>query len=339
MAIPNYGLLKGKAIDSRAGSGSSPHYQVHLVDDTTDYRIAINVKSKLAPSELLFCLDEHFSHPLLAELVRQPFGFTRLASNPGGVALDYIRGNLFDRSAMRPIACSIPGPDNDLNDKIDAWIRRAIGDEQAEVYAFGARWGPEEQKKDRYFGFLPGNGIHDIHMNQGSSGRFAGDNGVWQDGALLLHFPAIPGAGGGEQWPGQWVALFLAFQSQCWHTDDETGQCIEAAGELAAVRIVAALVNPAGHDSGQETVTLLNASPETMDLDGWAIADAGKRRSPIRGLVLAPGATGVVHLDGSGALLGNRGGIITLLDRAGIKRHGVSYTREQAARSGWTIVF
>ncbi len=339
MAIPNYGVLKGKAINSRAGTGASPHYQVHLVDDTTDYRIAINVKSKQAPSELLFLLDEDFSHPLLADLVRQPLGFTRLARNPGGVALDYIRGNLFDRDRMRPLAHSIPGPDNDLNEKIDGHIRRAIGDEQAVVYAFGARWGPEPQKKDRCFGFLPGNGIHDIHMNQGSVGRFAGDNGVWQDGGLLIHFPAIVRHDGSEAWPEQWVALFLAFQSQCWHTDDGTGQCIgEDRGE-PVVRIIGALVNPAGRDPGQETVTLLNASPETMDLDGWAIADAGKRRTPIRGLVLAPGATGVVHLDGSGALLGNRGGIITLLDRDGRKRHGVAYTRRQASRSGWTIVF
>ncbi len=339
MAIPNYGVLKGKAIGSLAGMGASPHYQVHLVDDTTDYRIAINVRSRTAPSELLYLLDEHFSHPLLEELVKQPFGFTRLGRNPGGLALDYIRGNLLDRQRMRPLAHSIPGPDNDLNEKIDTHIRRAIGDERAVVYAFGARWGPEPQRKDRYFGFLPGNGIHDIHMNQGSSGRFAGDNGVWQDGAVLIHFPAIRGEDGNEVWPDQWVALFLAFQSQCWHTDDETGQCIETAETRAAVRIIGALVNPAGNDPGHETVTLLNASPESVDLDGWAIADAGKHRSPIRNLALPPGGTGVVALDGSGARLGNRGGIITLLDRAGIKRHGVSYTRAQAGRPGWTIVF
>ena len=39
------------------------------------------------------------------------------------------------------------------------------------------------------------------------------DNGVWQDGALLLHFAAR----------GQWVGIFLAFQSQAWQTDDQTG--------------------------------------------------------------------------------------------------------------------
>ena len=37
--------------------------------------------------------------------------------------------------------------------------------------------------------------------------------------------------------------------------------------------------------------------------------------------------------------LGNQGGIITLLDTHGLKVHGVSYTKEQAQREGWTIVF
>ncbi len=46
-----------------------------------------------------------------------------------------------------------------------------------------------------------------------------------------------------------------------------------------------------------------------------------------------------MQLDGQGALLGNKGGIITLLDPEGIKIHGVSYTKQQAGQPGWTIVF
>lgn len=40
---------------------------------------------------------------------------------------------------MHPLAYDIPGPDNDLNEKINAYIQRAIADEYAEVYAFGVR--------------------------------------------------------------------------------------------------------------------------------------------------------------------------------------------------------
>ncbi len=352
MSLDRYGVLRGTAISSRVGLGGSPHYQVHIVDDLNDYRIAVNVKSKVSPSELLYIVDDDFKHPITDLLTGLQPGFTRLASQPGGVALDFIRGNLFDATRMRPLSHDIPGPDNDLNEKIDNVIRRAIGDETAVVYAFGQRWGPEERKKDAYFGFLPGNGIHDIHMNQGNSGQFRKDNGVWQDGALIVHFPAV--TLGADIWPEQWVAVFLAFQSQAWHTDDQTGDALAepppvvtptpipapAPGERDNhIRIIAALVNPEGHDPGLETVTLLNTTPITMDLDGWSIADKNKRKSVLRGISLDPGETIRITLDGQGAQLSNDGGIISLLDAQGVKIDGVSYTRDQARKERWTLAF
>jgi uncharacterized protein YukJ len=45
MPIKNYGVLKGKAIDSRNGMGENPHFQVLISDDDMLYRIAVNVKS------------------------------------------------------------------------------------------------------------------------------------------------------------------------------------------------------------------------------------------------------------------------------------------------------
>ena len=30
--------------------------------------------------------------------------------------------------------------------------------------------------------------IHDIHMNQGNVEKWKGDNGIWQDGGILIHF-------------------------------------------------------------------------------------------------------------------------------------------------------
>ena len=92
------------------------------------------------------------------------------------------------------------------------------------------------------------------------------DDGVWQDGGLILHFPSTD----------QWVAIFLAFQSQAWHTDDRTGHRLEEPGPTEPdfrVRIVAALVNPIGPAPERETVTLLNATPQAIDLAGWQIAD------------------------------------------------------------------
>ena len=37
--------------------------------------------------------------------------------------------------------------------------------------------------------------------------------------------------------------------------------------------------------------------------------------------------------------LSNGGCIITLLDREGLKIHGVSYTKEDAARESWLVLF
>ena len=46
MSLKNYGVLKGKVIDSRDGMGASPHFQILLVDEDLRHRIAINVRSK-----------------------------------------------------------------------------------------------------------------------------------------------------------------------------------------------------------------------------------------------------------------------------------------------------
>ena len=166
---------------------------------------------------------------------------------------------------MRPLPPDVSGPDNDLADLLDHYVTRAIAD-AARSTRSGSAGGPRRAKADKTFGFRPGNGVHDIHMNQGNSPRFQGDDGVWQDGALLIHLPA----------EARWVGIFLAFQSQAWHTDDVTGHTIGGAphgAPAAAVPIVAALVNPAGPAPERETVLLLNASPSPVDLSGWRIAD------------------------------------------------------------------
>jgi uncharacterized protein YukJ len=335
MPLRSYGVLAGRAVDRRReGSKDTPHFQMQLTDDVgTHYRIAVNVQSQQAPSDLLYAAIEDFRHPLTGLLPEVGAGWTPLPSQPGAASLDYIRGNLFDPGQLRRLPPDLPGPDNDLADLLDHYVERAISDPAAGVYAFGQRWGPEPGMPDKIFGFRPGNGVHDIHMNQGNAGRFQADDGIWQDGGLLLRFP-------GES---RWVAVFLAFQSQAWHTDDVTGHTITTAPPRPGpgdtrVRIVAALVNPAGPAPEAETVTLLNASPEPVDLTGWRLVDRWQRALALPAGGLAAGAT--LAFPVSGALqLGNGGGAITLLDPAGLKVHGVSYTREQSRLEGWTITF
>ena len=207
MPLKNYGVLKGKAIKSRMGKD---HYQILMQDDNdTKYRVAVNVKSKEFPSEVLYLVSEDFKSENITKLQNLKSGFTEIVHNNPPIALDYYRGKLFNFKDMIPLPPIIPGDDNDLNEKIEHYIKEAI-DNDAIIYAFGQRWGPENNKPDKYFKFTPGNGIHDIHMNQGSIGQFAKDNGIWQDGGILIHFENTQ----------KWVGIFLAFQSQTLPTDE-----------------------------------------------------------------------------------------------------------------------
>ncbi|MFC7528713.1 DUF2278 family protein [Actinoplanes sp. GCM10030250] len=340
MPLKRYGVLRAAVIDRRIETTDTPHYQIHLRAAGVDYRAAVNVRSQQSPPDLLYLGLDRFQHPVTDKLRDLPDGFNELESRSGGTALDYIRGNLFQREQMRPVPTAAPGPENDLGDFLDHYVQRALGDPGARAYVFGEAWGPEQNKPDKIFGFAPGNGVHDVHMNQGNAGQFAGDNGVHQDGALLLHFPAAD----------DWVAVFLAFQSQVFHTDDITGHPLSTVPHPGPgpgpsepdhlIRIVAALVNPVGPAPEPETVTLLNASPAEIDLTGWSLVSPTTQpvsRQPLEGR-LGAGAIVQVHLTPPAAL-GNRGGTLTLLDADGLKVDGVAWTADQGRREGWTVVF
>ncbi|HEU0015356.1 MAG TPA: DUF2278 family protein [Longimicrobium sp.] len=365
MGIRNYGVLKGRIDECRQERDDrAPHYEIHARAAAQDFRVSINVlSSDPGRPELLAFVDDDFRHPITQRLAGLDEGYHR-ADRQYGLAVDYVRGGMVDRERMRVIPHDRPGADNDLNDKLHALLRRAIDDPDVEVYAFGSRWGPEHRDRDAVFRFLPGNGVHDIHMNQGTPERshHARDNGVWQDGALFVHFRD----------EGRWAAVFLAFQTQSWETDDTTGH--PRAGDRSehgrrghddrqpagrhdprhspprearpapkrvkvgeGVRIVAAEINPAGDDRGLETVTLHNTSPRPVSIHGWAIDNGEDARHPLEG-VLAPDARLVVRLPVDVAL-GNRGGVIALLDATGRPVDGVTYTRDHARDEGRLVRF
>ena len=300
---------------ARAGS-DSPHYQVRLSDGgRRELSAAVNVLSQESPSELLYLVVDDLQPPDHRRIGGLAGRLARAAAQPAAASTSSAATS-FDRAAMRSLPPDVAGPDNDLADLLDHYVQRAIADPDARVYAFGERWGPETVR-DKIFGFKPGNGVHDIHMNQGNSARFRGDDGVWQDGGLLH---ALPGA-------SRWVGIFLAFQSQAWHTDD-THRPRDRRRPADARRrrrrepvrgraILAAMVNPDGGSPERETVLLLNASPQRgrpqrlaarrpHEADCAVPAGAARRR---RRAQRACCATNVQ--------LGNKGGSITLLDKAG----------------------
>ena len=83
MPLRHYGVLKGSVVDARREDDpDTPHYQVHVCAEGASYRVAVNVKSKMSPSELLFLVDYSFQHPLTAGLPGLPHGFTELQREP-----------------------------------------------------------------------------------------------------------------------------------------------------------------------------------------------------------------------------------------------------------------
>ncbi|MEP6538785.1 MAG: YukJ family protein [Bryobacteraceae bacterium] len=211
-----YGVLKG-TVSGHLRNADDDHYQILLSAGNTMYRIAVNVQSSLKPPDLLFQSLTSIPASLTKELTGLPPGFKKLASKRGGLAQDFVRGGLIKPDKFKVVPGDIPGVDNDLKDSMEDAVVAAMSEAGTFLYAFGAKWGPET-KKDQYFKFTPGNGIHDIHMNQGNDKSHAGDDGVFHDGCLIFQHPG-----------GKYRAFFLAFQSQSFHTDDKTGHAIPAA--------------------------------------------------------------------------------------------------------------
>ncbi len=341
MGLSNYGVLRGK-IDSfhtERDDDESPHFQLFVKSGSNVIRCAINVKSKLHPSQLAFHLNRRFEHPITADIGTVSEAMTPLPPS-GRRGLDYFRSNLFDIDDVIALPHNEPGQEDDLQDIVLSLCQSAQA-ANADAFIFGEPFP---------------NGMHDIHMNQGNTGRFASDNGVFQDGGLLFHFPPTD----------NWIALFLAFQSQAIHTDDQgdvlpgsptfaeviAGGDVEPIPEPAdpdvvesegAVRIIAALVNPEGgenqpsHTGRPESLTLFNYSPDLISLRGWSLETKTKRLTLNESSVPAGSCLNIALM---GELpLGNKGGMISLINDQGAKVHGVSYTREQARKEAWSIRF
>jgi uncharacterized protein YukJ len=335
MPVENYGVFTGMVTkDQREIGTGKVHFQFKMAAGADVIRVPVNVLSDsqgaLESRLLKYIIIDDFRHPVTEAIEALGDGWHPLEHEPGGAALDYRRGNLFKEADMRILPPDVAGPDNDLQDLIQHYVERALNDPTVKVSAIGGRW--LNSKVDNIFPEIsPSTGVHEIHMNQGNAAGHTDEDGVWNDGGLLIHLPEPD---------DRWVAFFFAFQNQTFNTDDVEGHALidQPLPETASVRIIAALVNPAGPGDEGENVLLLNASPEPVDLTGWQIVDKAKEKCAIPGGPLAAGKTLEAPVVKPCAL-SNSGGIITLLDATGTKVSGVSYTKEQAQDQGWTVTF
>lgn len=353
MAGIAYGVVKGRVVDfgrHENVAGSKNHFHLILEGGGKRWRCPVNIRSN-DDSMVWFHVQQPLpAHPLLSAIDNLPDGLRKLPRREPGLTLDYVREPLFDRFQMRQLPLTQPGVQNDIQDYIEALARQAQGSPGAHVYAFGEWWEGRSFPSDAQFS--TDSGVHDVHMNQGNNSGHRNDDGIYQDGGLLFHIANVG-----------WIGVFCAFNSQVWFTDAQGHRLPGfAEGPKAAaehqppahppvpteparpsarrrVVVIAALINPEGTvDQGHETVTLFNATADTIDLAGWAIADRQGRLDRLTGPALAANSAVTLTLTGQGALLGNNGGSIQLLDPDGAQVDVRTYSGSMVA-SGRIVVF
>jgi uncharacterized protein YukJ len=151
--------------------------------ETESWDSAINVGTNDSDDLLQYKLIFDYAHPLIGQIKARPLGFTDLTGSACLPALDCLRSNMLAETG--------PWRDSDIMDGSDqvepvVSLLRLLAKAKANnatLYLFGRK-------------YTDGDGIHDIHMNQGSTGSFLNNgvddhndhNDIWQDGALIVDF-------------------------------------------------------------------------------------------------------------------------------------------------------
>jgi uncharacterized protein YukJ len=209
-----YGFVKGKvAGQARLKGTRRPHEtQFHLLVDldvdsgggTETWQAAINVGSNNSNDLLKYRMVFDFHHPIRDQLSAAPSGFSDLTGQQALPALDFLRSDILAATGSWRDSDPIDGSDQaEPTPTLTRLLERAR-QEGAATYVFGHK-------------FVDGVGIHDVHMNQGSTGSLLNNrqdsnkdhNEPWQDGAVIVDL-------GDDQWAG----YFTAFTQQIVPTDE-----------------------------------------------------------------------------------------------------------------------
>lgn len=281
------------------------------------FRAAINIKSTDRDSRLAYWVNYNISeHPMVQELANLDFGFHDL-EDLEGKGLDYIRSGLFDTKKGRVLPHDVEGPNNDMIDVLEPEVKESI-DKHADIYIFGSRFDTK-------------NGIHNVHMNQGNIKRFERDDGVFQDGGLLIN----------NKKTGRWTGIFLAFASQAVHTDNVTGHAISRLtwGQFLPTDLIE---NSVAIEEAvlkkQNSVTLKNLTNHQVSLASWQLHNSAGQAQKFPGnAVLNPMSTCGFEVPNLHLL--SNGDIITLVNGDGLKVDGVSYNSQQGNMEGQSVVF
>src|SRR5262245_25707496 len=116
----------------------TPHYHILLDCDGLLVRVAVNTRSGTSrhhKADLLYFADDDFRHDITERLAEVTDGIRGVSTRPGGLAIDYQRGGMFDHRQMRRIPANRPGPHNDLVEELDERVQRGIADPAMRLFA------------------------------------------------------------------------------------------------------------------------------------------------------------------------------------------------------------
>jgi uncharacterized protein YukJ len=191
------------------------HADLAVAGSTKPWDVAVNVGTNDSDDLLRYRLVLDYHHPLTGSLAELAMGLKELTGTKAFPALDFLRSDLLAETGK--------WRDSDVMD----------GSEDAEPYASLKRLLDQAYANSwnvYFYGRLyttGGDGIHDIHMNQGSTGGFVNEgddhndhNDVWQDGAVIV-----------EMADGEWGGYFTAFTQQSVPTNDR-GNVRDGAHEI-----------------------------------------------------------------------------------------------------------
>jgi Uncharacterized conserved protein (DUF2278) len=106
MPVQNYGVFTGTvAKDQREIGTGRVHFQFKMAAADDVIRVPVNVLSDaqgaLESRLLKYIVIDNFRHPVTAAIEALGDGWHPIEHKPGGAALDYRRGNLFNEADMR----------------------------------------------------------------------------------------------------------------------------------------------------------------------------------------------------------------------------------------------
>lgn len=198
--MEKYVLLRGKVTGKWYDFDRKAHYHIIVAvkedeNNIKEYDISINIGSVLENSDEFYSsnlqvyYDNNYTYnnKILKEMLLQKPGITAGRKN---LNLDYLRMELFPHEEMK-LMKGIDREEVFLTGILERHVLEALNNDINEIFVFGRLY---DNKK----------GIHDIHMNQASTGRYRSSDAPYSDGGVFFY----------NSESKTWAAIFIAFTSQ-----------------------------------------------------------------------------------------------------------------------------